>query len=149
LHNGRPLSTPAWEAMAAGLVFRQLFCRAAGCREMFFICLSCYRGQTYCSAECRQKTRREQLRQANRRYQRSLEARLDHRDRQREYRRRRFCRVRDLSSPTSSSCGRIGRARALVSTVPPLPSFSERDAPFVRPIDERKAQACAKAMFQQ
>ncbi len=27
--------------MAAGLVFRQLFCRAAGCGEMFFICLSC------------------------------------------------------------------------------------------------------------
>jgi len=76
--------------MAAALVFRQLFCRAANCGEMFFICLSCYRGQTYCSTECRQKARREQLRQANRRYQRSLEARLDHRDRQREYRRRAF-----------------------------------------------------------
>ena len=104
--------------MAAGLVFRQLFCRAAGCGEMFFICLSCYRGQTYCSAECRRKTRREQLRQANRRYQRSLEARLDHRDRQSEYRRRRFGRVTDQSSLAPSSCGRIGRARALVSTPP-------------------------------
>jgi hypothetical protein len=85
---------------------------------MFFICLSCYRGQTYCSAECRQKTRREQLRQANRRYQRSLEARLDHRDRQSEYRRRRFCRVTDQSSPAPSSCGRIDSALALVSTPP-------------------------------
>ena len=83
--------------MAAGVVLRQLFCRAAGCGAMFFICLSCYRGQTYCSGECRQKSRREQLRQANRRYQRSWEARLDHRDRQREYRRR--CnRVTDQSS---------------------------------------------------
>ena len=104
--------------MAAALVFRQLFCRAASCGEMFFICLSCYRGQTYCSAECRQKARREQLRQANRRYQRSLEARLDHRDRQREYRRRHFCGVTDQSSPTPSSCGRIGSALALVSTPP-------------------------------
>jgi len=85
---------------------------------MFFICLSCYRGQTYCSADCRQKARREQLRQANRRYQRSLEARLDHRDRQREYRRRHFRRVTDQSSPTPSSCGRIGRALALISTPP-------------------------------
>jgi hypothetical protein len=85
---------------------------------MFFICLSCYRGQTYCGAECRQKARREQLRQANRRYQRSLEARLDHRDRQREYRRRCFCRVTDQSSPAPYSCGRIDRALALVSTPP-------------------------------
>lgn len=93
--------------MAAGVVLRQLFCRAAGCGAMFFICLSCYRGQTYCSRECRQKSRREQLRQANRRYQQSWEARLDHRDRQREYRRRRCCRVTDQSSLTPDSCGKI------------------------------------------
>jgi hypothetical protein len=35
------------------------------------------------------------------------------------------------------------------TTVPPLPSFSERDAPFVRQIGERKTQACAKAMLRQ
>lgn len=101
--------------MASGLVLRQLFCRAVGCGAMFFICLSCYRGQTYCSQPCRQKSRREQLRQANRRYQQSLEARLDHRDRQRQYRRR--CgRVTDQSSLAPYSCRRISRVRLGEST---------------------------------
>ncbi len=104
--------------MAPGLVLRQLFCRAVGCGAMFFICLSCYRGQTYCSQPCREKSRREQLRQANRRYQQSLEARLDHRDRQRQYRRRRFCRVTDQSSLVLSSCRRMARAPAPESPSP-------------------------------
>jgi hypothetical protein len=111
--------------MAAGVVLRQLFCRAAGCGAMFFLCLSCYRGQTYCSQPCRQKSRREQLRQANRRYQQSWEARLDHRDRQREYRLRRGGRVTDQSSLAPDSCGRINRALVPVST---QPAFSESDA---------------------
>ena len=110
--------------MAAGVVLRQLFCRAAGCRAMFFICLSCYRGQTYCSGECRQKSRREQLRQANRRYQQSWEARLDHRDRQREYRRRRCRRVTDQSSLVPHACGRMNPALAPVSM---RPAFSESE----------------------
>ena len=109
--------------MAAGVVLRQLFCRAAGCGAMFFICLSCYRGQTYCSRECRQKSRREQLRQANRRYQQSWEARLDHRDRQREYRRR-CCRVTDQSSQSPDSCGRI---KPVLVPVSMQPAFSELD----------------------
>lgn len=104
--------------MASGLVLRQLFCRAVGCGAMFFICLSCYRGQTYCSQPCRQKSRREQLRQANRRYQQSLEGRLDHRDRQRQYRRRRCGRVTDQSSLAPYSCRRISRARLGESTPP-------------------------------
>lgn len=85
---------------------------------MFFICLSCYRGQTYCSRECRHNSRREQLRQANRRYQQSQEARLDHRDRQREYRRRHGCRVTDHSSPAPDSYGRIKPVLVSVSTRP-------------------------------
>jgi hypothetical protein len=89
---------------------------------MFFICLSCYRGQTYCSRGCRQKSRREQLRQANRRYQQSWEARMDHRDRQREYRRRRCCRVTDQSSTGPAACGRIKPVLVPVST---RPAFSE------------------------
>ena len=109
--------------MASGLVLRQLFCRAVDCGAMFFICLSCYRGQTYCSQPCRQKSRREQLRQANWRYQQSLEARLDHRDRQRQYRRRRCGRVTDQSSLAPYSCRRISRARLGESTPPAAKEF--------------------------
>ncbi|MGH9751644.1 MAG: hypothetical protein ACREA2_02585 [Blastocatellia bacterium] len=55
---------------------------------MFFICSYCDRGQVYCSPGCRDTARRLQLRAANLRHQRSEEGRLDHRDRQRAYRRR-------------------------------------------------------------
>ncbi len=33
----------------------QLFC--ARCHERFFVCLSCYRGQAYCSTDCRRESR--------------------------------------------------------------------------------------------
>ncbi len=42
----------------------------------------------YCSVRCRQQARRQQCREANRRHQQSPGGRLDHRDRQRAYRRR-------------------------------------------------------------
>jgi hypothetical protein len=85
---------------------------------MFFICRSCYRGQRYCNDACRKKARREQLRQANRRYQRSSEARLDHRDRQRDYRQRRSGRVTDQSSSGKPGCGRITRTLVAESKPP-------------------------------
>jgi hypothetical protein len=68
--------------------FRQVFCRARPCRLLFFICSHCYRGQKYCSQPCRQASRREQRRTANRRHRRSPEGRQDQKRRQREYRRR-------------------------------------------------------------
>lgn len=67
---------------------RQRFCRAPACGGAFYVCRCCDRGQRYCSKGCRDQARREQRREANRRHQRSEEGRLDHRDRQREYRRR-------------------------------------------------------------
>lgn len=68
------------------VVFRQRLCRGRGCGAVFYVCRSCDRGQRYCSERCRAKARREQRRAANRRHQRSEEGRLDHRDRQRQYR---------------------------------------------------------------
>ena len=70
------------------LLFRQCFCRAPECGRRFFICSRCDRGQVYCSSNCREKARRQQLRAANLRHQQSEEGRLDHRDRQRAYRQR-------------------------------------------------------------
>ncbi|HLF84851.1 MAG TPA: hypothetical protein VI837_11805 [Blastocatellia bacterium] len=58
---------------------------------MFFICSHCDRGHAYCGDRCRQKSRRQQRREANRRHQQSTEGRLDHRDRQRLHRQRRNC----------------------------------------------------------
>lgn len=67
---------------------RQRFCRARACGAVFYVCRPCDRGQRYCSKGCRDETRGEQRRLANHRHQRSDEGRLDHRDRQREYRQR-------------------------------------------------------------
>jgi hypothetical protein len=75
-------------ATAEQVPFRQRFCRAQACGSVFYVCRRCDRGQRYCSERCRDKARREQRRAANRRHQGSPEGRLDHRDRQREYRRR-------------------------------------------------------------
>lgn len=86
--------------MATGkpVLFRQRQCRAKSCGAVFYLCRSCDRGQVYCTERCREKSRREQRRAANRRHQRSDEGRLDHRDRQREYRLRLVERVTDQGS---------------------------------------------------
>jgi hypothetical protein len=97
---------------AEQILLRQRLCRARACGAVFYVCRSCDRGQRYCSQRCRDKTRREQRRAANRRHQRSEEGRLDHRDRQREYRRRvALLRVTDQGSDEEVSS----------STLPPLP----------------------------
>ena len=87
--------------------FYQQRCHARSCGALFFICRSCYRGQRYCSEPCRQITRREQRRAANRRHQQSPEGRLDHADRQREYRLRLARRVTDQRSAEESTSGTI------------------------------------------
>lgn len=70
-------------------VLRQRVCLFQGCLATFFLCSHCDRGQRYCSVACRDRARLEQRRIANRRHQQSPEGRLDHRDRQRQYRHRR------------------------------------------------------------
>lgn len=89
-------------------VLRQRTCRRKDCYAIFFICSRCDRGHCYCSQECRRQARLNQRRCANRRHQRSGEGRLDHRARQRSYRRRRraaLARATDLSSFSIPSPG--------------------------------------------
>lgn len=76
-------------AVGGEVVLRLRVCLNADCRATFFICPDCDRGQRYCSLQCRNQARLDQRRRANRRHQQSPEGRLDHRDRQREYRQRR------------------------------------------------------------
>ena len=91
--------------MAGGwqIPLRQRLCRRQGCGAVFYVCRSCDRGQVYCSSSCRTAARRAQKRAANGRHQRSLEGKADHRDRQREYRRRLVAlRVTDQGSGGAS-----------------------------------------------
>ena len=115
--------------MASEVPFRQLFCRAAACGVMFFVCRRCYRGQAYCSARCRRTTRRQQRHKANRRYQQDTGVRLDHRDRQREYRRRLAGRrVTDHSSIRELPWGSICEP-ATATAVQSPPEEESCDAP--------------------
>jgi len=58
------------------------------CRALFTICISCDRGQRYCSPECRSEVRRRQRHDANCRYQQSDLERDSHRRCQQRYRER-------------------------------------------------------------
>lgn len=100
---------------------------------MFFLCSHCDRGQRYCSFACRRQARLRQHRAANRRYQQSPEGRLDHRDRQQQYRERQCrARVTDQGSivsvcPASSQCGAVeapspdAHKPAVAASLPRLP----------------------------
>jgi hypothetical protein len=58
-------------------------CRCCG--VLFFICRACWRGQTYCSCACRQKSSDAGRRAAGRRYQDGDAGRRRHTERQRRY----------------------------------------------------------------
>lgn len=112
------------------LILRQRVCLDADCRALFWLCRRCDRGQRYCSLVCRAKARRRQRRAANRRHQQSPEGRLDHRDRQRAWRRRLQTRVTDQGSvpvvcPASSGCEEKSvlavRARCALAPAAPEP----------------------------
>jgi hypothetical protein len=68
------------------VVLYQLFCGLCG--SMFHICRHCYRGQKYCCESCRTIARRRQMDAARLRYRRTPEAKLDQRDRQKQWRMR-------------------------------------------------------------
>lgn len=102
-------------------VFRQRICHLPTCRTVFYLCCHCDRGQRYCSPRCRQKSRRQQRREANRRHQQSEEGRLDHRDHQRHYRQRQAqARVTDQGCVPPLACGRM-TVPALLPPIEALP----------------------------
>lgn len=62
----------------------RLSCRFCGLG--FTICHQCFRGQSYCSASCRQQGRRRIVRNAGQKYGQTSAGRESHRKRQRKYR---------------------------------------------------------------
>ena len=56
------------------------------CQKSFVICKSCYRGHCYCSQQCRELGYALAKRKARHVYEQSHEAKLDHRDRSKRYR---------------------------------------------------------------
>ncbi len=69
------------------------------CRKDFWICRRCYRGHRYCSGICRADGRKIGQKISKLKYDQSVEAREDHRERQQAYRDR---KRESLSNSTSS-----------------------------------------------
>ena len=74
------------------------------CGETFVICKSCYRGHKYCSKSCREAGYESSRIKARRKYNQSIEAKLDHRDRNRKYRLKSYQKnVMDKTSVSSQN----------------------------------------------
>ena len=58
------------------------------CHKYFAICKSCFRGQKYCSVECKHEGYSANQKKARNKFESSFEAKLDHADRQARYRER-------------------------------------------------------------
>jgi hypothetical protein len=71
----------------------------ARCAQQVQICRRCDRGNRYCAGSCAQLRRRESLRRAGRRYQRSLRGACHHAARQRAWRERAVNKVTHQGSP--------------------------------------------------
>ena len=62
--------------------------RCGWCGVLFYVHRSCFRGHAYCPGACRREGHRRRCRRARAEYRKSVEAREDNRDRNREYRAR-------------------------------------------------------------
>ena len=74
------------------------------CRSQVLVCRDCDRGQIYCFGTCAQDARRENQREARRRYQATPRGRAMHAARSRRYRARGQC-VTDHSPPNEQKAG--------------------------------------------
>ncbi len=80
---------------------RLIVCARAGCRQAFFLCSRCDRGNRYCPGSCAFAARRESLRRAGARYQRSRDGRLSHAASQKRYRERSRLREKVTHHPST------------------------------------------------
>ena len=103
-------------------------CARCPCQVM--ICSRCDRGNIYCHPRCAQQARRESLRAAGQRYQRSRRGRFTHAERQRRYRAHRK-KVTHQGSP-SPAAGDSLRSDSEGAVVPTNPATVERGAEGIR-----------------
>lgn len=88
----------------SNMLLRQICCSWCGCT--FCVCLSCWRGQSYCSDECSIAGRRHVHREAQRRYRQTHKGKCAHREAERRRRKRGAKKnVADRgSTPLSTGC---------------------------------------------
>jgi len=104
----------------------------ARCQCQVMICRRCDRGNMYCGSNCSQSARRDSIRAAGRRYQRSRRGRFQHAERQRRYRSRRRKVTHQGFAPTASDdvLGAESKALDLVHHPDPLLETQEPHCHF-------------------
>ncbi len=78
-----------------------------GCHRQVKVCQSCDHGQRYCGKVCRLAARKNALKRANQKYQKSRLGRFNNAKRQHQFRQRQKAnkkKVTDQSSPTKPVC---------------------------------------------
>lgn len=61
-------------------VVRLIEIQCRWCSEIFYICQSCWRGQAYCSEECRSASKRKAHQEAQKRYRKTEKGKKAHRE---------------------------------------------------------------------
>ena len=138
-----------------GLAYRAFVCRRCGVSVL--ICRSCDRGHCYCSRECSAAARRESIKNARRRFERSAKGRAATARRHRRLYARRVLASENLThqgshpAPSSSTiepaaaAGGTVTPRGAAAAVAPPPAAERRPRPghraAVRTMAERPSRA--------
>ncbi|WP_224250295.1 hypothetical protein [Hyalangium gracile] len=108
---------------------RYVMCGRAECLRQFFLCSRCDRGQRYCSEPCRKRARRQSVREAGGRYQRTLDGRHAHAARQAAYRQRQQQKVTHQPPPVAAEEPKVSPTLEPPAMSAQLPSSAERPLP--------------------
>ena len=122
-------------------------CVSSGCGAIFTICVSCDRGQRYCSEQCRATKRRRQRAAANSRYQQSEGGRECHRRSQQRYRDQKSETVMVTDQGSESIISPVPSVRAPVCTCRICGKVSRWINPY--PAVQRSLEASRKSNIRQ
>ena len=100
------------------------------CRAQVVLCSRCDRGNVYCGPACAASRRRESVRAAGRRYQRSRSGRFAHAARARRYRARRQNVTHQGSAAVGADALLVPVAEMPPPTLPSLPTVAAMAVPL-------------------
>jgi hypothetical protein len=100
---------------------------------VFYICRSCDRGQCYHDDVCRHRARLEQRRKANREYQASYAAKLDHAARQQAYTERQRLKPKKVTGQGSETAGPSATIDSALISTGLVTKNPEQQAPRAEP----------------
>ena len=122
--------------------YRLYHCRRCGMQVC--ICAQCDCGNLYCPGDCPQQARRESVRRAGARYQRTLRGARRHAERQRRYRERRRHEVTHHGFPLVTS--RCSVSRHLVSASEPIDVASKEPPRTPVRLLQTRCAFCGRAL---